>query len=430
MSLKLLALGDLHIGRTPTRLPTSLQAQTADYSPVTAWMAAVDLAVRESMDAVLVAGDLVESNQDYFEGLGHLQRGAQTLEHHNIRFIVISGNHDVDVLPRLVDDLPHCELLGRHGDWQSTVIASQSGKTDERLTLWGWSFPAIRYEDNPLDNFPGRHGAGLNIGLLHCDRDQPGSRYAPVSSRDLANASLDAWLLGHIHQPDSLTPTQPFGYLGSVTGLDAGEAGARGVWRLTVEQGQICQCEHVPLAPLRWERLNLDCTGAETLAEVESRLTQRLHTLATQLSDAPAMPRLVGLRLHLTGESAIPSATLTELAPPTDDPLPLPGAAHIQWFVERQIIDLRPALSLQALAQRSDQPGLLARKLLILERPVADAERQALLEQAIEQARAATLQGRWQRLPGASPDAEQIADWLRQSAQDALRAMLSHESGD
>ena len=428
MSLKLLALGDLHIGRTPTRLPASLTAQAADFGPASAWMAAVDLAVRESVDAVLMAGDLVESTQDYFEGLAHLQRGAQKLREHNIRLIVITGNHDVEVLPRLVDELPDIELLGRNGQWQNTVIDSRLTDANERVRLWGWSFPSRHFHDDPLADFPGRSGAELNLGLLHCDRDQPTSAYAPVTSSGLANAQLDAWLLGHIHQPDALTAAKPFGYLGTVSGLDAGESGARGAWLMVIDEGQIAELSHIPIAPLRWDQITIDCTGAEQLPVLEGRLTEALRELASRLNSERVVPQLLGLRLHLTGETAIASETLADLAPNLDTALPLPDAPHIQWFVERQVIDLRPAIALETLAQRNDQPGLLAQKLLILQRPANDAKRDALLNQAALHARTVSSQGRWQHLPGPTADTEQLATWLRQSAQDALRAMLANES--
>lgn len=428
MSLKLLALGDLHIGRTPTRLPASSAAQAADYGPARAWRAAVDLAVNESVDAVLMAGDLVESTQDYFEGFAHLQRGAQRLREHHIRLIVISGNHDVDVLPRLVDELPDIELLGRNGQWQSTVIQSSLTHANERVTLWGWSFPSRHFHDNPLGNFPGRTGSDLNLGLLHCDRDQPTSAYAPVASSSLANAQLDAWLLGHIHQPDPLTAAEPFGYLGTVSGLDAGEPGARGAWLMVIEEGQIAELSHIPIAPLRWDQITIDCTGAEQLPELERRLTEALRQLASQLNRERIAPQLLGIRLHLTGETAIASETLADLAPNSDTALPLPDAPNTQWFVERQVIDLRPAIALETLAQRNDQPGLLAQKLLILQRPANDPAREALLDEAAQHASTVSSQGRWQHLPGPKADTEQLATWLRQSGQDALRAMLASES--
>ena len=116
------------------------------------------------------------------------------------------------------------ELLGKGGTWEAATLEGDG----EKVTLWGWSFPAQQGTRSPLSDAGFPRGPGPNLGLLHCDRDQAGSPYAPVMSRELEAAGLDGWLLGHIHVPDALTAPSPSGYLGSVTGANPGEAGAHG----------------------------------------------------------------------------------------------------------------------------------------------------------------------------------------------------------
>lgn len=423
MSMKLLAVGDLHLGRLPTRLPESLGLPLQELAPAGVWDRIVDCALQERVSAVLLAGDIVESDDDFFEALPRLRVGIQRLSDAGIRVLGISGNHDGEVLPSLAEQLPAFELIGAGGNWQSITLTDGG----ESVDLWGWSFPAIHYDANPLSAFPGRQDSRLTLGLLHCDRDQAGSRYAPVTGADLKDTGLDAWLLGHIHQPDTLGLDQPTGYLGTASPLDASETGPRGPWLITIENGRLTDWRHCLLAALRWERLDVDLTGVDERSGVDGRLIEALERLAGELTVTPAQPRAVGLRLRYTGTSDIVSDQLPA-ALGREAVSGLPGAEHIAAFVESTTVDLRPRIDLATLAEREDHPGLLARRLLILERSAEDPERQALIDSAVTHVRTVADNSQWRRLGTPPEGSTKVADQLRQAGQDALRAMLNQQA--
>ncbi len=428
MTIKLLAVGDLHLGRRPSRLPENLSARIDDFSPATAWERVIDLAVRERVQAVLLAGDVAESTQDYFEALPRLQAGAARLNGAGIQLLAISGNHDVDILPRLIDEVPEARLLGAGGEWESVGIAGVGNDDPEQVTIWGWSFPAPRVSESPIATLPASPGPGPHLGLLHCDRDQSQSPYAPVTSEQLRSTGFDAWLLGHIHQPDALHAQQATGYLGSVAGLDAGEPGPRGPWLLEIRDGRIQHLEQRPLAPLRWERVDVDISGAASGAAVATALSRRLEALGADLTRGVDWPDLVALRIRLVGECDLTREAIEAELPDNARAMGLPGTGQIQWFLEHLRIDTRPTIPLSRLAERDDQPGLLARRLLTLQRAGDDPERRALLEAARQHLQSSMADSRWRQLPGDDPGPESIADWLRERGQDALRAMLAQEA--
>ena len=280
MPLRLLAIGDMHLGRRPSRLPPALAHRARELGPSEAWARIVDAALEAEIDAAVLAGDVVDRENDFFEAFRELRAGVERLATAGIRVFGVAGNHDVAVLPRLAGQIDAFEFLGQGGNWQVVDI----GVGAEKAALWGWSFPMSRVSESPLAGAKFSRRPGPNLGLLHCDRDQAGSSYAPVSGRELEGAGLAGWLLGHIHQPDALAAPHPSGYLGSVTGTDPGESGARGPWLLTVDGGRVREVTQWALAPLRWERMEVDIEGIQEPEHARDRLLNWLQELDVAVS--------------------------------------------------------------------------------------------------------------------------------------------------
>ena len=302
--MKLLCVGDIHLGRQPSRLPEGVldELRASELGPAAAWASAVDFALEEEVDAVLLAGDVVEQEDDFYEAYGDLRRGVGRLAAAGVPVLAVSGNHDVQVLPRLADAVPGFHLLGRGGKWEAEELSGRDGR---QVRVLGWSFPERRVSTSPLaaHELPELdRGSGPVVGLLHCDRDAAGSPYAPVRSAELESAPVDAWLLGHVHKPDPLAPPRPIGYLGSLTGLDPGEDGPRGPW-LLASNGSGLQVEQLPLAPLRWEEVDVPLDGMETAEEVHGRAVAALDALHERVFEGRFRPRAVGCRLRFTGRT-------------------------------------------------------------------------------------------------------------------------------
>lgn len=421
MNGKLVTVGDLHLGRMPSRLPEELAGQARELGPAGAWRRIVDRAIEEGVHVLALAGDVVEEEYDFFEAYRELQSGVERLVAAGIAVRAVAGNHDVQVLPRLADQVEDFKLLGRDGVWEQETLSAG----DEQLTVHGWSFPQRTVRISPLAGHQFERGSGLNLGLLHCDRDQSGSSYGPVTSAELSAADLDGWLLGHIHKPDSLSVENPVGYLGSATGLSSGEPGKRGPWLFTIEGGRLVSVEHWSLAPVRWERLAVDLTGIEAAEDARERLLEAINGLDTELSASSSPPEAVGLRVTFTGRTDRRRSVQTLLDAENLDALPA-GGGHIHYFAERIRHATRPDLDMQALAQRTDPPGLLARRLLVLGREPDDAERCAMIEDARRHLADQAGQRYWQSLDGATTDDDEaIADWLQQAGLAALDRLLA-----
>ena len=466
--MKLLAVGDIHLGRTPSRLPMELANRVHELGPAEAWRRAVDAAIAAGVKAVLLAGDVVERDDDFFEAYRELSKGVRRLTDKGVEVIGVAGNHDVRVLPRLAEQIAQFQLLGQGGEWERREIS----EGNEVVSLWGWSFPQKEVRESPLSNIHLKRGAGINLGLLHCDRDgtRGQSPYAPVAGSELAQAGLDGWLLGHIHKPDDLAARSPNGhlspngYLGSLTGLQRGETGPRGPWLITLTEGQIAQVTQLPLAPLRWEHLEVPLDGLnaelagpnpdgiqekvqgyllERVREFDAELNrQRNHAMETEpaLNEANLRPAAVGLRVRFTGRTRF-GRVAADAIPENDRGQIYDGDGDVHYFIESIQSDTRPEIDLQELAQRQDPVGLLAQRLLWLEQLEgtegaaghaeqdesieATRQRAKLIEAAKQRLNAQAGRPRWNGLPAAKPDP---VEWLRKSGLRALDILLAQEA--
>jgi DNA repair exonuclease SbcCD nuclease subunit len=412
----LLAIGDMHLGRPPGAIPEDLRPRADELGPEAAWMRSVDEAIRRKVDAVVLAGDLVDRGRDFFVAYGQLRTGIERLAAAGIRVVAVAGNHDTEVLPRLAGEIDGLELLGAGGRWQTLEVGD--------LHLLGWSFPRPRVRQDPLADLPSPLPDGPLVGLLHCDLDQPESVYAPVARRELEAAPPGAWLLGHIHRPDDLDSDRPIGYLGSVSALRASETGQRGPWLIQVE-GRDIAADQLPLAPLRYEALDIDCTGlkADALAE---RVLSAVREALAPLAESEFAPAAVGLRIVLTGHSAA-AAAIAEAAAEL-------GADGRSWeergmacFIQKIESAVLPKLDLERLAQQSDPCGLLARRLIALESP-GDEEYRRLVRLARE-SMSPVLRGREFRELEGEPGDEAIADWLKRAGRLALVRLVAQRGG-
>src|SRR5690606_12051628 len=223
-----------------------------------------DLAIAEGVVAVVLAGDVLDDENDFFEAFGDLRAGAQRLSDAGIRLVAVAGNHDVAVLPRLAQAVPGVSLLGAGGVWESLTLELGGSA----VNLVGWSWPQRTVVASPLVGLDARLRSlppGVTLGVLHCDLDQPQSRYAPVASADLQDGRVDAWLLGHVHKPTfARVPGGTWvGYLGSVFAADPGEEGERGAWLLEVA-GDGLGATPVPLSPVRYDSLTVDVSDVSS----------------------------------------------------------------------------------------------------------------------------------------------------------------------
>jgi DNA repair exonuclease SbcCD nuclease subunit len=436
-SVTLLAIGDVHLGTRPASVPGDLTesgVEPGELTPEAALGVAVEQAIAEGVDAVLFAGDVVESANARFEAIRPLEAAVRRLAEVDIPVLGVAGNHDVEALPRLARRIDGFTLLGEGGRWQSHRL-ERDGRA--ALEVVGWSFPEREVRNRPLadllrEPLPPAAPNLPRIGILHGDLDASGGHYAPVSRGELESVGLDAWLLGHVHRPSLGSATKPgeevpCGYLGSLVGLDPTETGSHGPWLIRVlGPGQVV-AEHLPIAPLRWEQLDVAVEEAERPEDLGDRLLDETERLAHEIHAEGCVPRALGVRIRLTGPTRHYGAIQGQIeAGRWHDIRRVVGDTAV--FVDKVSDGLQLAVDLESTARGGDPPALLARKLLALRR--GGEERSKLLELARSELRALAEDPRWMPLGGLRDAEDPLSDdalcrLLEQSSTTALHALLS-----
>jgi hypothetical protein len=348
--MKILACSDIHLGRIPA-IPGMVPKIDE------AWNAIVHKAIDLKVDVLVLAGDVVERDNSWFEAYGPLKRGFGMLEESGIAVVAIAGNHDATVFPSLADDCKAVRMLGLGGRWDHCDIGG--------VRFVGWSFPSRSCRENPLDTFDRSlcDGPETVLGLLHCDVDGPiGGTYASVPSSSFGNLPVPLWVLGHIHGSRPVADGRAF-YCGSPFALDSAETGKHGAWLLETEGGNSWKKpSFVPLSPWLFCRCDVDLDGVTGEEGLRTRITDAMHSLSRSYGDCTDLY----CQLHFTG--TVPSSLdLARLLPPDSlSSLELPAnatdpAVHpLDSFADETM----PPVDLPELAKGNGPEALLARQLL------------------------------------------------------------------
>ena len=440
---KILAIGDVHLGTSCSGVPNVVSSWGIDpreLTPAAALKLSTNFAIRQEVDAVLFAGDVVESTNAMFEAMPALEECVGRLLDAGIEVFAVAGNHDFDALRRLAGLLEGFTLLGADGRWESGVLKKNKVPVAE---IVGWSFSERHVRQSPVAQLLSEPLEAAStpvprIGLLHADLDASGGYYAPIRQVELDDTGYDAWLLGHIHKPsiESLSApadSRPSGYLGSLVGLDRLETGPHGPWLIGLREGSGLHLEHVPLAPLRWEQVPISIDGLEHVEDVEDRMLGEAESIVRRIGPEGPVPRALGLCAQLTGTSPchedirkrIAAGEWKDIGRVVDE---------TAVFFTKIIASVTPRLDLAEIGRGDDPAALMARRLMGLKQH--DARSRDLIEQARAALVGIAQDERWSPVEQHRNAAEPLSDdalreVLFQSGLMALNAMLSqNEPGD
>lgn len=277
MGIKILATADLHLGRTSSESDALVEKGATRAT----WERLVQLAIDEKVQALVLAGDVVEHDNRYFEAASALEEGLSKLESAKIHVFMVAGNHDYDVLPEIMKnrEYQYVHLLGKNGNWEFRTVSLQN----TTIQFAGWSFPnKYEYSDPVLDFPEEKLDANIpTIGLIHGDFGAVESPYAPLDLSSMSRHRVTAWVMGHIHKAEVFHENDPLiFYPGSPHALSPKEKGIHGAVLLTINEHGLQERKNVDLSPVRYEHVEVDISNSQEKDTVRSTVFSSIEEFA------------------------------------------------------------------------------------------------------------------------------------------------------
>ncbi len=270
--MKLALLADLHLDAafqwTGARVARARRQRLRDVLA-----RAVEVALAQSVEAFLVAGDLYEHERLAPDTETVVRRAFERL--HPIRVFVAPGNHDwfgPESLWQRASFTPNVHVFARD---RLEPVALADG-----LTLWGAAHRAPANTDGFLESFPRIDRGGVHIALFHgAERSSLAAQgsgkapHAPFSADQIERAGIPHAFVGHYHRP---ADAERFTYPGNPDPLAFGEDGERGLVIASVgSDGRVARERHrIGLSDVH--DLALDVSGCASEQEVRERVSALL----------------------------------------------------------------------------------------------------------------------------------------------------------
>ncbi len=299
-SFRFIHCSDLHIdspfkglSSEKPELAKKIRASTSQ-----AFQNIVDLAIKEKIDAVVIAGDIYDSKDKSLQAQFKFLKGLTELSDAGIPAFLAHGNHDP--LDSRFATLKWPELVTVFsGDEVEGHNIQRDGKILARIQ--GISYPTRDVRENLALQFERHSGAGFGIGVLHAnvggnpDHDD----YAPCTIEDLVSRNMDYWALGHVHAHQVLRPNDPtIVYSGNTQARHKNETGIKGCCLVTLTPNASPAIQFVAVDSVRFVCDTLDVGSAQTLDDVIASVQSRCEEISLEAGGRDAL-----IHLRLTGRT-------------------------------------------------------------------------------------------------------------------------------
>ena len=273
--LRLLHTADVHLGARHADLGEQAAAQRE--RQFAAFKAAVDLAIAERVDIVLIAGDLFDSNTQPRRSVERVAAELKRLVAAKIRTVVIPGTHDVYDRASLyrVHDL--AAMAGSTVDDDLVTVLTPDRPSVHLkacdVVVHGPVFATKRAPYSPLRDLKVTPGevATWNVGMVHgslaipdrTDRDE-----VVVTRAEIEASGLDYLALGHWHSAQQgKAGGTTYAYSGAPEPVAVTQDGAGKVLLIALDEVagvRTVTIEERTVGRTRFEKLDVD---ASTLAD-------------------------------------------------------------------------------------------------------------------------------------------------------------------
>ena len=270
-NIKLLHTADIHIGAAESFLGSS--ADERRFETLITFEKIIDMAIKENVDLIAIAGDLFDSNniEERFISAAFEKIGAAA----PIKVVFAAGNHDPlnSKSPFITHELPdNLYVLGTSDE----CITFE----DINTRIYGRSFEhnsLLGEEQFTLKADPQYINILVQHGELKSDLN---SEYNAITPKFVKASGMDYIALGHVHKHTDVgvIDSTHFAYCGCPEGQGFDELDQKGIYIGEVGKN-FCELKFTPVSRRIHIEEKVDISGLNTTAEICDAILNQLKTV-------------------------------------------------------------------------------------------------------------------------------------------------------
>jgi exonuclease SbcD len=268
--LRLLHTADVHLGARHTDLGE--RAAVLRERQFAAFRTSVDLAIAETVDIFLVAGDLFDSNTQPRRSVERVAAELGRLARASIRTVIIPGTHDVYDGASIYRSYDLAGMARAASDWVVVLTPYLPEIVFPPLDaiIYGRVFDTKRSPRSPLAGLDAKSDtrATWKVGMVHGALAIPGrtdTDAVVVTEEEIAKTGLDYLALGHWHSAiEGRAGNVSYAYSGAPEPVAVDQDGAGQVLIVTLDDQNgrhVVTIEPKRVGQTRSEKLDLDVSA-------------------------------------------------------------------------------------------------------------------------------------------------------------------------
>lgn len=240
----------------------------------------VDATLEEQAHALLIAGDLFDSERVSLPTERFLLEQLTRLEQAGIAVVYATGNHDPGRMFQSGRIQWPENVIVADGPQPTTArITGPSGETTGWVTAAGHETGEVT-ADLSHEMRPTSDTSLPQVAVLHTQVSSIPAHvhrpYAPSNKEDLRQAGFHYWALGHVHRRQTISNHPPIHYPGNLQGRNPMETGPKGGLLVDLSDPGDPHVEFRAFAPVSWQEIVVDeLHDIQRLEQLEERIVDK-----------------------------------------------------------------------------------------------------------------------------------------------------------
>lgn len=265
--IRFLHIADVHINKSFATKDEVLRHKL-QRAVIKSFQNAIQYCISNGLDALMIAGDLFDSQHVSLRDGEIVRDGFEQLRKHNITVFYASGNHDYTHYDSKIRHLNYPNNVKTFFDDAFKSYDLLDSSTQQVYKVIGCGHMIHHETRNLIEEFP----VGRHIGVAHSmvqssiTKGDEGD-YLPSTIETIASKGYLYFGLGHIHQNGPIDKHETIYYAGALQGLNSNETGFKGGNLVTIENGSV-HVKFVPLSHVVFDKMTVDVSAAETMEKL------------------------------------------------------------------------------------------------------------------------------------------------------------------